>query len=763
MYTISGTVNLGDSPADQSGSVVSLVGYEDYFSATSDAAGSYSMADVVGGTYDIVASKFGYKDDLRTQVPVAKDTTIDFTLPRNLAPVANAGDDITGVNASAFTKLDGTASTDADGDSLRYTWSFISTPEEIDFNNSTSDKPGFRAMVNGDYVVKLVVNDGTEDSEPDTMVVSVTGDVPGELSALEFSFYSDVGGIKNNIHGVGVDPDGKIWVGAYGGGEKIQVFNPDGSETNISPITMGKTTAGDSVTVAGECRGIAVAPNGNIIYSKNSAILEFDYKTGAPVGGILWTNGSPTNPAVDDAGNIYVGQVVGSQVWAFNSSWESLKVINVGSIGRAIEVSADGGTLIAAGFSSIGMFPGSVADTFVAVEGGLPGPWSTVRSVDYDDNGLLWVCDAVGHDVASDGIVYAYGADLTHRIPVMTGEGLSDPTGIDFSPDGKIAYVIDFFTHRTMRWILPGAILHTALTKVAQDDSVGIPVMMDSVVAVTGIVTVGDQFGSSGPAYIQNEIGTAGLAIYDNAVADSVKIGDMISVTGKVTMYRGLTEIINVSAFQVMGSDQAPAPKVITCASLADILGEQLEGILVTIRNVTTDATVFPSGGTISIWDDNDTATVYIDTDTDIAGLTISSQTFDIVGVVTQYDGEEPYWQGYQIAPRSYEDVPNATSLDEQDANLPIVYELYQNYPNPFNPTTNIRYDLPKASHVKLVVYNVLGQRVKTLIDNREEAGRKMIQWHGVNESGWKVATGNYFIRFQAGDFVKTVKMVFVK
>ena len=763
-HTIAGTVNLGDSPTDQSGSVVALVGYEDFFNATTDEAGSYTMANVVGGTYDIVASKEGYSDHLWTQVPIAADTTIDFTLPRNIPPVADAGEDLTAINSSAFVQLDGTASSDADGDSLRYTWSFVSTPGAVVFTDSTIAKPGFRTNAKGDYIIQLVVNDGTEDSAPDTVVVSVTGDVPTELSSLDFSYNSDIGVLKNNVHGVAVDPDGKIWIGAYGGGEKLQIFNQDGSEAAISPIATGITTAGDAVDVAGQCRGIAVAPNGNIIYSKNGAILEFDYITGEPAGGILWTNGSPTNPAVDDAGNIYVGQVVGSKVWAFNPAWESIGVVEVSSIGRGIEISADGGTLLAAGFRSIAMFQGNITDGFVAVEGGLPGPWGQIRSMDYDANGLLWVCDEVKTNIPDDGIVYAYSADLSHRIPVITGDGLSDPTGIGFSADGQIAYVIDFFTHRTMRWIQPGAILHTPLAKVAADDSMGMPILMDSELTVTGTVTVAGQFGYNGPAYIQNEPGTAGLAIYDHAVADTVQIGDQIAVTGIVTSYKGLTQIVDVTEIQIIAAGTAPAPKEITCAELADSLGEAFEGILVSIKGVTTDATEFPAtGGTITIWDSAGAATIYIDKDTDVAGMAIVNQTFDIVGVVGQYDGEAPHWQGYQIIPRSKEDVPIATDVDGQIVSLPTVYALHQNYPNPFNPSTTIRYDLPKASHVHLVVYNMLGQRVKTLIDKMEIAGQKMIQWDGTNEYGLNVATGVYIMRLKAGEYTKTLKMSFMK
>ncbi len=94
---------------------------------------------------------------------------------------------------------------------------------------------------------------------------------------------------------------------------------------------------------------------------------------------------------------------------------------------------------------------------------------------------------------------------------------------------------------------------------------------------------------------------------------------------------------------------------------------------------------------------------------------------------------------------------------------LPQHYALFPNYPNPFNPRATIKYALPKASQVKLVVYNVLGQRVTTLVDRPEVAGYHEVVWDGTNKSGDEVASGVYFYRIEAGSFVNSRKMVLVK
>jgi len=102
-------------------------------------------------------------------------------------------------------------------------------------------------------------------------------------------------------------------------------------------------------------------------------------------------------------------------------------------------------------------------------------------------------------------------------------------------------------------------------------------------------------------------------------------------------------------------------------------------------------------------------------------------------------------------------------SVEDQKL-VPTVYALDQNYPNPFNPTTSIRYQLPKTSTVTLVIYNMLGQPVRTLISGQQqEAGYYTVAWDGTNDLGQAVSSGMYIYRIQAGDFVATKKMMFLK
>ncbi|MCK5127002.1 MAG: T9SS type A sorting domain-containing protein [candidate division Zixibacteria bacterium] len=90
--------------------------------------------------------------------------------------------------------------------------------------------------------------------------------------------------------------------------------------------------------------------------------------------------------------------------------------------------------------------------------------------------------------------------------------------------------------------------------------------------------------------------------------------------------------------------------------------------------------------------------------------------------------------------------------------NLPSEFSLLQNHPNPFNPVTTIAFTLPEAMYVRLDVFNIMGQRVTTLVDGVKEAGYHSVSWGGGN-----VASGVYFYKIQAGVNSETRKMVLMK
>jgi hypothetical protein len=88
---------------------------------------------------------------------------------------------------------------------------------------------------------------------------------------------------------------------------------------------------------------------------------------------------------------------------------------------------------------------------------------------------------------------------------------------------------------------------------------------------------------------------------------------------------------------------------------------------------------------------------------------------------------------------------------------------VHQNYPNPFNPITQIRYDLKNNSHVSINIYNILGHKIKSLLNTRQRSGYKSITWDATNDFGLSVSAGMYVYTVQAGEFRQTKKMLLLK
>lgn len=97
------------------------------------------------------------------------------------------------------------------------------------------------------------------------------------------------------------------------------------------------------------------------------------------------------------------------------------------------------------------------------------------------------------------------------------------------------------------------------------------------------------------------------------------------------------------------------------------------------------------------------------------------------------------------------------------DSPQPAVFALEQNVPNPFNPSTTINFSIPSAARVDLVVYDVTGRRVATLVQHDMPAGRASVTWQGLDDRGNRVASGVYFYRLVAGSKLQTRKMVLLK
>jgi hypothetical protein len=104
----------------------------------------------------------------------------------------------------------------------------------------------------------------------------------------------------------------------------------------------------------------------------------------------------------------------------------------------------------------------------------------------------------------------------------------------------------------------------------------------------------------------------------------------------------------------------------------------------------------------------------------------------------------------------------SALGIDDLNA-LPKVFALHQNYPNPFNPITTIKYELPKESLVKIIVFDLMGKEVRTLVSQKQNAGYQTVIWDALDNFGRQVSSGYYIYMMQAESFHKTQKMILLK
>jgi subtilisin family serine protease len=100
---------------------------------------------------------------------------------------------------------------------------------------------------------------------------------------------------------------------------------------------------------------------------------------------------------------------------------------------------------------------------------------------------------------------------------------------------------------------------------------------------------------------------------------------------------------------------------------------------------------------------------------------------------------------------------------DEITATIPDKFELFQNFPNPFNPTTALNFDLPNSSHVNLIIYDITGKKIRTLISSAYQAGSYQIQWDGKDDHGNVVASGIYLYELKAGNERLVKKMLLAR
>jgi len=297
------------------------------------------------------------------------------------------------------------------------------------------------------------------------------------------------------LHGIAVDPDGKIWVQPFGISDSVFVtkfnanravqvlfvFNPDGSQADFSPIKflngngIADTLGGYCCTAAGNWdtksgRGLKAATDGNILVSQFTTLYKLDYKTGAPLAKVVPTGGSLIAAASDDAGNVYIANVVGGSqpIKMYDSDFNFLEnaVDTSRGFSRTMEALGDG-TILWSGYTNHAVYKYSRPDEFSpynAVPDTVMKGFDNESMVIQPGTGYVWASAGQSADFPNrfPGFVSNY-KERTHyafdpedmSTPVQNeeiewnlaaaGDNINArPRGIAFSPDGNTAYTVSF-------------------------------------------------------------------------------------------------------------------------------------------------------------------------------------------------------------------------------------------------------------------------------------------------------------------------------
>lgn len=280
------------------------------------------------------------------------------------------------------------------------------------------------------------------------------------------------------VHGVAVDPDGKIWVGPAGvtnndslpNGKKtvsIYIYNPDGTETPLSRIKYINTgTVSDTLTAL--CRGSRTATDGNIVYGVGSVLWKINYKTGAGMAKVNPSATSVTAPAFTSANEMFTAHVLpGNDIKLWDATFGTLgsAVSAVVGFSRTLEVSKDGNDIYWCGYTNQRIYqyhsdygtlgPYALVDSFAIgcqvestgwniKDGYLYASSGNIDTVDYTPaigppwQPTVWYAFDVATKTVKDSIVWNWAAYPYNVSPVSNAPR---PRAIDFSVTGDTAYV----------------------------------------------------------------------------------------------------------------------------------------------------------------------------------------------------------------------------------------------------------------------------------------------------------------------------------
>ncbi len=285
-------------------------------------------------------------------------------------------------------------------------------------------------------------------------------------------------------------------------------------------------------------------------------------------------------------------------------------------------------------------------------------------------------------------------------------------------------------------------------------------------VTLEGIVTTDSNDFGGGYYYIQDKDSMwSGIMVRDSE--NKFVRGDKISIVGTVQENFGLTRLNPVVSATKLSSGNAFSPVEVTTGEITTggENSEAYESVFVTTKGLTV-SNPFPDGagnyGEIEI--DDGSGGIRVDDYSSFWRGNLDS-TYSLGEAIEELRGPLYYsFSNFKLIPRDSNDVlGHVSEVERLSQLLPDQFGLAQNYPNPFNPTTKIEYGIAKPGQYSMVVYNVLGQKVRTLFNEYRTTGAHHMTWNGLDERNMKVGSGIYFYVLQGEGQRVTKKMIMIK
>jgi Secretion system C-terminal sorting domain len=286
------------------------------------------------------------------------------------------------------------------------------------------------------------------------------------------------------------------------------------------------------------------------------------------------------------------------------------------------------------------------------------------------------------------------------------------------------------------------------------------------IVTLEGVVTT-NPADWTGNYYIQEKDSAwYGMWIYDPN--HTPVQGDWISVTGQVQENYNVTRLRNITNFSVVTPGYGVFdPIQVTTGEIGTggANAEAYEDVLIKVVNVTVTDPFPDSPGNYGEFEINDNSGPVRVDDAFTAFNGNLDSTFQLGDTIEELIGVHYYsFNDYKILPRNNNDIiGHVTGIENKSAQIVHKFDLAQNYPNPFNPVTQIKFNVPKANLVKVMVFDILGRQVKMLYNEVAPAGNHTVIWDATDEGGNIVGSGIYFYQLQSENIKLSKKMILLK